>query len=443
MNTDKKQSETTASYLCPSVPHLWLIFSSLFLAPAIANAAIPTTAPAVVDATSLTGKVLCGYQGWFNTPTDGADRGWVHWGRGAMKPGYATVDLWPDTSELTAAEKFQTGFKLADGSHAVVFSSYNHDTVERHFKWMRDYGIDGVFLQRFATGLGNPVVMNHYDGVARNVFDGARKYGRTFAIMYDLSGMHDEQLGRVIDDWKHLIDVLHIPQDPRYLHDDHRPVVALWGIGFSDGRDPLLSGGAMRLIRFLKGDPAYGNSCVVLGLPSGWRTLDRDAVHDARLTEIIQAADVVCPWTVGRYTTPEQAGKFATNNWVPDLAWCAAHGKTYMPVVFPGFSWHNLKKGKAPTGQIPRLGGRFLWSQYVAARDAGATVVYQAMFDEVDEGTAIFKCTNDVPVPDGENQFLTFDGLPSDFYLRLVGEGSKLIRREISPAGERLITPGR
>ena len=31
-----------------------------------------------VDTRTLTGKVMSGYQGWFNTPDDGAGRGWVH-----------------------------------------------------------------------------------------------------------------------------------------------------------------------------------------------------------------------------------------------------------------------------------------------------------------------------------------------------------------------------
>ena len=35
-----------------------------------------------IDATTLDGKVLCGYQGWFNTPGDGTDFGFSHWGRG-------------------------------------------------------------------------------------------------------------------------------------------------------------------------------------------------------------------------------------------------------------------------------------------------------------------------------------------------------------------------
>src|SRR5512133_3276874 len=54
-----------------------------------------------IDATTLDGKVLCGYQGWFNTPGDGSGSGFVHWGQGLDRTngGRFTVDMWPDTSE--------------------------------------------------------------------------------------------------------------------------------------------------------------------------------------------------------------------------------------------------------------------------------------------------------------------------------------------------------
>ena len=58
-----------------------------------------------------------------------------------------------------------------------------------------------------------------------------------------------------------------------------------------------------------------------------------------------------------------------------------------------------------------------------------------AMFDEVDEGTAIFKCVNDVPVGQ-KSKFVTFEGLPSDFYLKMVGDGTKLIHGETSMRGK-------
>ena len=132
---------------------------------------------------------------------------------------------------------------------------------------------------------------------------------------------------------------------------------------------------------------------------------------------------------MGRYSTPEQAVNYAGKTLAADLAWCKQNEKEYLPVVFPGFSWHN-QNPRLPIDSIPRLGGRFLWSQYAAAKKAGATMIYQAMFDEVDEGTAIYKCTNDVPV--GASKFATFEGLPSDHYLKLVGAASKMIRGEMA-----------
>ena len=108
-----------------------------------------------------------------------------------------------------------------------------------------------------------------------------------------------------------------------------------------------------------------------------------------------------------------------------------------MPVVFPGFSWHNQHDG--PLNQIPRLKGRFLWKQFCEVHRLEATMVNVAMFDEVDEGTAIFKCTNNVPTGDGV-RFVTFEGLPSDYYLKLVGLGTRLLRgqaRESDGPGEK------
>jgi hypothetical protein len=99
-----------------------------------------------------------------------------------------------------------------------------------------------------------------------------------------------------------------------------------------------------------------------------------------------------------------------------------------MPVVFPGFSRHNLNGD--PLGSIPRRDGRFFWAQIVAAKKAGAEMLYVAMFDEVDEGTAIFKCTNNPPANEGV-QFLTLDGLPSDAYLRWAGHAGRVVRDEV------------
>ncbi len=54
-----------------------------------------------IDATTLDGKVLCGYQGWFNTPGDGSGCGFRHWGTGFGDADRArfVVDMWPEVSE--------------------------------------------------------------------------------------------------------------------------------------------------------------------------------------------------------------------------------------------------------------------------------------------------------------------------------------------------------
>jgi hypothetical protein len=250
--------------------------------------------------------------------------------------------------------------------------------------------------------------------------------------MYDLSGLRRGQMGAVIEDWKRLVDNMRITKDERdeaYLHHNGKGVVAIWGVGFGDGRSYTLAE-CLDLVRFLKDDEKYGGCTVMLGVrvPTYWRTLDRDAVNDEKLHDVILAADIVCPWTVGRYGTPDEAEHYARQTLAGDIAWCRERKRELLPVVFPGFSWHNMKPN-AKFNQIPRCKGEFLWMQMAGAKRAGATMLYTAMFDELDEGTAIFKCTNDPPV--GKSRFVDDEGLPSDHYLWLTGQAGRVLRDEI------------
>ncbi len=397
----------------------------------------PYTGPSIkgVDPKTLTGKLVCGYQGWFSCEGDGSERGWNHWTRDRSKPfvpANAKIDLWPDVSELGPDERFATGLALADGSKAEVFSSYRPATVHRHFQWMRDYGIDGAFVQRFVADLKSPRELRHNNAVLLACREGANRHGRTYAVMYDLSGLRANRIMEVMNDWRALRTRMKLADDPAYLHHRGKPVVAVWGVGFGDKREYTVQE-CLRLVEFLKDDKEAGGCTVVLGVPSGWRESKADACPDPAVREIIRRADVVSPWTVGRYRKPEEAAAHAEKLWKPDLAWCRAAGLDYLPVVFPGFSWHNMHAG--PLDQIPRLKGRFLWSQLVAARRADASMIYVAMFDEVDEATAIFKCANDVPTAEGAG-FVTYEGLPSDFYLKLAGSGARLLRGEIPATDE-------
>ena len=168
----------------------------------------------------------------------------------------------------------------------------------------------------------------------------------------------------------------------------------------------------------------------MLGVPTHWRELKNDAVADPALHDVLKLADVVSPWTVGRYR--DAAGVRAARGKIPQArSRVVRAGEARLPARrLPRLQLANMHGG--PLDAIPRRKGEFLWSQFTAAKRAGAKMIYVAMFDEVDEGTAIFKCTNDVPVGDG-SKFVTYEALPSDFYLRLTGAGGKLLRREIEP----------
>ena len=381
--------------------------------------------------TGLEGKVLCGYQGWFAAPGDGSGRGWIHYAAGnrAPKPADCKFDLWPDLSEFDADEQYPTAFKYADGSTAALFSSVNRKTVLRHFRWMRDYGIDGAFLQRYPVETKGGLSLKQADAVLANCREGAAASGRSYSIMYATQPgpRFAGELELIRADWKRLVDETRLTHDEAYLRYKGKPLVVIWGVGFNDGR-PFSLEEVARLIDFLKHDPQYGGCAVMLGVPTGWRTLDRDSIADPELHAVLQQADIISPWTPGRYNSPDGAASHAGKYWQPDIEWCAAHGLDYLPVIFPGFSWHNMYP-KFPTEMIPRLKGEFYWKQFTAAQAAGAKSVYVAMFDEIDEGTAIFKCTNNPPV--GESSFVTYEGLPSDFYLWLTGMGGRLLRGEI------------
>jgi hypothetical protein len=89
------------------------------------------------------------------------------------------------------------------------------------------------------------------------------------------------------------------------------------------------------LVEFLKSDPQVGGCTVMLGVPTYWRELKADTVHDPVLHDVIKAADIVSPWTVGRYRNPADAARYAEKTMQPDLAWCREHKLDFLPVVFP------------------------------------------------------------------------------------------------------------
>lgn len=412
---------------------IWLLVLSLVI-PARGEPA------SVIDHQTLHQKVMMGYQGWFSCRGDGSQiPDGHHWFRQHGPEATLQVEMWPDTREFDEDELYPTPWKLPDGSQAKLFSSFNRKTVLRHFRWMKDAGIDGIFLQRFIGEVQDPRFFAFRNEVTRHVMEGAAKEGRVFALEYDMAAAEAD---KVVKDWKFLVDELGITRSPRYLRHKGKPVLCLWGLGFTHREGEAAK--AQELVDWLGREaPERYQATVVGGVPSGWRTGRGDSKPGEDWAKLYRSLDVISPWSVGRYGDDDGADRFLKETILPDMEETKRAGIEYLPVVFPGFAWQNLHQG--PPNQIPRKGGRFYWRQVYNSASAGASMMKIAMFDEVDEATAMFKTVPDKSLAPTGVPTLTLDAdgetLPSDWYLRLAGETSKAIRREIPITPQLPISP--
>ncbi len=126
---------------------------------------------------------------------------------------------------------------------------------------------------------------------------------------------------------------------------------------------------------------------------------------------------------MGRYNE-ETYPKFQDRN-KDDIEWCKEYRLDYVPVVYPGFSWQNMRPGN-PFDAIPRNKGNFLWKQFAGAIEAGAKMIYVAMMRLMKE-TAIFKCAKEVP--GGASRFVAIEKeVPVDHFCSLAPLKLKLPR---------------
>jgi hypothetical protein len=180
---------------------------------------------------------------------------------------------------------------------------------------------------------------------------------------------------------------------------------------------------------------------VLGGVPASWRAPGADGKWpDARpepeWAAVYRSLDVISPWSVGRFNNVAGADAFTRLRTIPDIAETSPAGIGYMPVAFPGFSWSNGggRARNAPLNGIPRHCGEFYRHQLGNAVRAGADMLFTAMFDELNEGTAIFKtAVGQAQQPVGAS-LLPLDadgcsGATPDMYLRLAGEATRLLRR--------------
>lgn len=405
----------------------------------------------VVNSATLDKKVMFGYQGWFACEGDGSDTGWNHWFRNNRntEPNLR-IEMWPDLREYNKDQLCDLQINMPNGDAAQLYSPYHRETVDLHFKWMKDYELDGVFLQRFINNIIRGGARKTFrNQVTKNVMNSAEAHGRTWAMMYDISGVKpgNDLVESIKSDWRHLVDDLKITQSPNYLHHKGKPVLSIWGLGVHNR--PGTPEEAMELINFFKyeAEDKY-QATLIGGTPARWRSLGSDSKKDKAWSEVYLSFDVILPWTIGRYRSATGHDAWMDKYTIPDLELLKKHGIDYIPVNYPGFSRSNMHVDEEPTdpfNSIPRDGGKFFWRQVYNNINAGANMLYIAMFDEVDEATAMYKVVaKQEDLPEGVKLLpLDADGynLPSDWYLRLSRQAGRMLRGDIPLDSNITITP--
>ncbi|MEO6134663.1 MAG: glycoside hydrolase family 71/99-like protein, partial [Ginsengibacter sp.] len=401
-----------------------------------------TFAQAPVDPSSIIGKVVCGYQGWFSATGDGAPiNRWTHWASGNIpKAGVTpnpnpnlTFEAYPDVSIYDSSSLFSTNFaNQGNGNPAKLFSSYKQDVTDKHFALMQANGIDGVAFQRFIWEvLVDPLFKANRDSMALHVRQSAETYQRMFYLVYDLSGLGNVpaasdqvRFDSIKGDWQNnIIANLNLTSSPMYAMQNGKPVVQIWGIGYNH----VIGSAAIQLdlINWFKAQGVY----VIIGVPTGWRT--GTGASNPGWINTYKAGNMISPWSVGAYTDQTSTDNFKNNFLSPDLSYCNSNGLAYQPVIFPGFAWSNWNGGTQ--NQISRNKGNFLWRQAYNLRLLNIKTAEIAMMDEFDEGTAILPMADGYDMIPTDQYFLTTsaDGayLSSDFYLRLASKATRQINQ--------------
>lgn len=292
----------------------------------------------------LTNQIICGYQGWFTYPGDGAPiNKWKHWFHDpaatvtAPKADYITVDMYPTTDEYDEDDLHESGIMLSDGSSAKFFSNVRPKVVLKHFEWMATYGISGVFNMRFMESMHVDKNREWKTIVLRNVRNAAELTGRIFAVSYNIAG-DDFGGSNVLEDlkvdWMRLVDEEGITKSSSYIHQNGLPVLRIYGIGFKDHNVVHNTDEMARLISWFQSEAEEKYRVFLIGgVPSMWRNLTGDSMQEDAWKGIYDSLDGIHPWHVGRFKNITGFEHYYTKIIREDAAYCETKGILYMPTM--------------------------------------------------------------------------------------------------------------
>jgi hypothetical protein len=236
--------------------------------------------------------------------------------------------------------------------------------------------------------------------------------------MYDISGWTTFDSDLPADWTQHIVSELSLTASPAYARHLGKPVIAIWGVGYSG--HPGTPQTTLQVIQWFQSQGIY----VIGGVGNDWRTADGTRWSQAGFGQVFDALDAISPWMVGVIGSSADSDGNRTNYNEGDVAYLHARGKQYQPCVLPGdLSGHQ------------RVHGEFMWHQIYNMIQIGSDGLYVSMYDEFNEGNQIAKtAATSASIPVGSS-FVTLDedgtACSSDYYLRLTGDGGKMLKGQI------------
>jgi hypothetical protein len=308
---------------------------------------------------------------------------------------------------------------------------------------MKKYGIDGAFMQRFYRSISEPqggwievfdsrYPETHsiectlgslkliYSQVLQSAKAASQKYGLGFAVEYDISGA-DSSTSDVVATILNDVDKLKqagLFDASAYFYHNNAPVIEIWGIGI---RKTVSPADTLRIVTGLK----QAGYHVIIGVGTDWQKSISDS-SSASYGPTYRQANTVQPWTVGGYSHANYKSTLSGVQ-TSDKKTLQDLGIGQSIVVWPGFSWGNLMHNGV-YDQIPRDNGTFYQEQLDGAVSLQPQFLFTAMFDEVNEGTAIMPTlrVNELPV---NQRFVGIDNnLDREIYLAKAGSASAALK---------------
>ncbi len=217
-------------------------------------------------------------------------------------------------------------------------------------------------------------------------------------------------------------------------------MLSIWGLGLKEDRHvPHDPAAAKELIEWFRSKaPAEYRVTYMGGTPSRWRTLTNDAREGTGLDRGLPHDGRRAAVDRGPLSRCRERGRWKDDMIVPDLALAAKNQPALYAGGLPGLLLVQPEARYAEERRSREIAASSSGGRHTTPKWPAPRVLKIAMFDEVNEGTAIFKIAARRQDAPDQGYWLTLDAdgadLPSDWYLRLAGEITRMFHGEITPS---------